>query len=209
MIKTSTQTQDTQDLDWMTGLHVGHQVELMVYGQRMTGRILRINPDNFTVRIPIEEQTGDVRRFSVTGTAVVSLENAAANVPVTVQSTGEYVRVQVVGPAEIIQRRRHTRVRIAIPIKLAWRSDDGAAWSYAESQTQDVSLGGIRVAPARTVWPSAGEEVVASFDLPDGVVQEKARVIGKTPEYGLRLEFLRLGARSRQWIVELIEGPDA
>jgi c-di-GMP-binding flagellar brake protein YcgR len=194
------------DLDWMSGLHAGNMVELMVYGHRMTGRVLRINPDNFTIRIPVEEQTGDVRRFSVTGTAVVSLEGAAANVPVTVQSTGEFVRIQVVGPAEIIQRRRHVRVQVSIPIKLAWRTGATGGWSYAESKTQDVSTGGIRVAPARTVWPSADEEVTASFELPDGtVVQEKAKVIGKTPQYGLRLEFIRLSARTRQWIVSLTD----
>jgi len=200
-------TSAAPDLDWMAGLHTGNMVELLVYGQRMTGRVLRINPDNFTVKIPVEEQSGDVRRFSVTGTAVVSLEGAAANVPVTVQSTGEYVRMQVIGPADIIQRRRHVRIRVSMPIKLAWRSDTMGNWSYAESRTQDISTGGVRVAPARTVWPSAGEEVVASMDLDDGtVVQEKALVIGKTPEYGLRVEFVRLSPRTRQWIVDLMEG---
>jgi len=195
------------DLDWMSGLHTGNLVELLVYGQRMTGRVLRINPDNFTVKIPVEDQSGDVRRFSVTGTAVVSLEGAAANVPVTVQSTGEFVRMQVIGPAEIIQRRRHIRLRIAIPIKLAWKSE--GTWSYAESRTQDISTGGIRVAPARAVWPSAGEEVMASIEVPNGtVLQERAIVIGKTPEYGLRVEFLRLSNITRQWITDLIESDD-
>jgi len=192
------------ELDWMSGLHTGHQVELLVYGHRMSGKVLRINPDNFTVKIPVEEQSGDVRRFSVTGTAIVSLDGAAANVPVTVHSTGEFVRMQVIGPAEIIQRRRHVRVRLQVPIKLAWKSD--GAWSHADSRTQDISTGGIRVAPARAVWPSAGDEVTASIELPGGhVVEERAKVIGKTPEYGLRVEFVRLSAATRQWITDLIE----
>jgi len=201
---TPSSTSAEADLDWMSGLHTGHLVEVLVYGQRMTGRVLRINPDNFTVKIPVEEQSGDVRRFSVTGTAIVSLDGAAANVPVTVRSTGEFVTMQVIGPADIIQRRRHVRIRLSVPIKLAWRSD--GVWNYAESRTQDISTGGIRVAPARAVWPSADEEVTASIELPNGtVLQEKAKVIGKTPEYGLRVEFLRLGAATRAWIMELIE----
>jgi c-di-GMP-binding flagellar brake protein YcgR len=205
---TTPSTSTATDLDWMDGLHTGHMVELMVYGQRMSGRVLRINPDNFTVRIPVEHQSGDVRRFSVTGTAIVSLVDAAANVPVTVQSTGEFVRMQVIGPAEIIQRRRHVRIRVAQPIKIGWRV--AGEWNYAESNTQDISMGGIRVAPARTVWPSAGEEVVVSIDLPDGtVVQEKAKVIGKTPEYGLRVEFTRLSSRTGQWISEVIEDAES
>ena len=204
---TSSSTSDTAaELQWMSGLRIGHLVELLVYGERMSGRVLRVNPDNFTIRILVEAQSLDVRRFSVTGTAIVSLEGAAANVPVSVQSTGEYVRMQVIGPAEIIQRRRHVRLQLAVPVKLAWRADQKGTWSYAESLTQDISTGGIRVAPARAVWPSAGEEVVASLELTDGiVVQEKATVIGKTPEYGLRLEFVRLSARTRQWITDLSE----
>jgi c-di-GMP-binding flagellar brake protein YcgR len=200
---TTPSTSTGEGLDWMQGLRTGNLVELLVYGQRMTGRVLRINPDNFTMKIPVEQQSGDVRRFSVTGTAVVSLEGAAANVPVSVQSTGEFVRMQVIGPAEIIQRRRFVRVRVALPIKLAWKSD--GTWCYAESRTQDISTGGIRVAPARAVWPSAGEEVAASLEFPDGTVaQERAKVIGKTPEYGLRVEFTQLSAPTRQWITNLI-----
>jgi len=194
----------TTDADWMSGLRTGHQVDLLIYGERMTGRVLRINPDNFTVRIPVEQQTVDVRRFSVTGTAVVSLDASAANVPVTVQATGELVRVQVIGPAQIIQRRRHQRVRVAVPVEVTWRVATG--WSQARTTTQDLSTGGLRLAPARTVWPSAGDEVVLALEVPGGqICKEKATVIGKTPEYGLRVEFVRLSERCRQWIAELVE----
>jgi hypothetical protein len=209
MAKGTTQAPGSQvggDLDWTGGLRTGNQVDLVVYGQRMTGKLLKINPDNFTVRIPIEAQTMDVRRFSVTGTAIISLDAAAANVPVSVQSTGEFVKIQIIGPATIVQRRRFQRVRIAVPVKLAWRS--GGTWHYAESSTEDVSTGGLRIAPARAVWPSAGEEITASIELANGtVLQEKAKVIGKTPAYGLRIEFLRVTRGTRAWITELIEGP--
>jgi c-di-GMP-binding flagellar brake protein YcgR len=166
----------------------------------MTGRLLRINDDNITVRIPIEEQSGDLRRFSVTGTAVISIDGAAAQVPVTGQSTGEFVRLQFVGPAQIIQRRLHVRVTLSVPVRLAWQSEPGGPWSGAESTTKDISLGGVKVASARAVWPSIGEQVQVAVDLPNGTVTEKAVVIGKTPDYDLRLEFVSLSPTTRSAI---------
>lgn len=193
------------DLDWMAGLRPGHQVALMVYGHRMTGKVIRINPDNFTVVIPVTDQSADMRRFSVTGTAIVSLESAAATVPVTVRATGEYVRMQVIGAADIVQRRRFVRIRVAVPVTLSWRHDHGELLSV-DSCTEDLSAGGARIASARTVWPSAGEEVNLVFEeSPSKPGQDRATVIGKTPDYGLRLEFSRLCNNTRQWLTDLIE----
>jgi hypothetical protein len=192
----------------MRGLHPGHQVELEVYGQTMTGRVLKTASDNITIRVPIEEQTGDVRRFSVTGTAVISIDGAAARVPVSVQSTGEYVRMQVIGAAEIIQRRMHVRRPLSVPIRLAWRSSPDGPYSWAESRTVDISVGGVRVASAKAVWPSIGERVEVSIQLPGGEIVEKATVIGKTPTYDLRLEFSGVKARSRALIEELFDDDD-
>jgi c-di-GMP-binding flagellar brake protein YcgR len=193
------------DLSWMRGMHPGHSVELVVYGKRMLGKLLKVAPDNITIRIPIEDQSGDVRRFSVTGTAVISLDDAAAQVPVSGQSTGEYVRLQFIGPAEIIQRRRHVRVQLALPVKLCWQTEPNGPWCFVESKSEDLSLGGLRVAPAKTVWPSAGEQVTVSIELPQGVIEEKALVIGKTPAYGLRLSFVGLRAQARIWMDALLE----
>jgi c-di-GMP-binding flagellar brake protein YcgR len=198
-------TSIASDLSWMRGMHPGHFVELVVYGKRMVGRILKIAPDNFTIRIPIEQQSGDVRRFSVTGTAVISLEDSAARVPVSAQSTGEYVRLQFIGPAEIIQRRRHVRVLVALPVKLCWQTEPNGPWSFVESTSEDLSMGGLRVAPAKTVWPSAGEQVTVAIELPQGAIEEKATVIGKTPAYGLRLSFVGLRAQARIWLESLLE----
>lgn len=201
-------TKVVTDGSWMRGLHPGHLVELEVYGQTMTGKVFKTATDNITMRIPIEEQSGDVRRFSVTGTAVVSIEGAAARVPVTVQSTGEYVRMQVIGPAEIIQRRMHRRIMISLPVRLAWRSTPDGPMSWAESRTMDLSVGGLRIASAKAVWPSIGERVDVSIQLPDGEITEKATVIGKTPTYDLRLEFIGVKHRSQLAIEELVAAED-
>lgn len=198
-------THVVMDGSWMRGLHSGHQVDLEVYGQRMTGKVLKTAPDNITVRMPIEEQSGDVRRFSVTGTAVISIEGAAARVPVSVQSTGEYVRLQVIGPAEIVQRRLHRRVTISVPVRLAWHSAAEGRVRWAESRTVDISVGGLRIAAARAVWPGLSERVDVAIQLPSGEVTEQATVIGKTPAYDLRLEFADVTAKTRGAIEELVE----
>lgn len=198
-------THVVRDGSWMRGLHPGHQVDLEVYGQRMTGKVLKTASDNITVRMPIEEQSGDVRRFSVTGTAVISIEGAAARVPVSVQSTGEYVHLQVIGPAEIIQRRLHRRATISVPVRLAWRSAPEGRVRWAESHTVDISVGGLRIAAARAVWPGLSERVDVAIQLPTGEVTEQATVIGKTPTYDLRLEFAEVTAKTRGAIEELVE----
>lgn len=182
----------------------GRVVELTVYGHRMAGRLLRIAEDNITVRIPIEEQSGDLRRFSVTGTAMISIEGAAARVPVSGWSTGEFVRLQFIGPAEIIQRRRHVRVPLSVPVYLTWQGEQEGAWSWAESRTVDISVGGVRVASARTAWPSVGEEVEVMVQLPSGKITIRATVVGKTPDYGLRLSFLGVSPQARQAIEALV-----
>lgn len=192
------------DDSWMRGLRPGHLVELVVYGQTMIGKVQRLAGDNITVRIPIEEQSADLRRFSVTGTAVISIDGAAARVPVSVQSTGEYVRMHFIGPAEIIQRRMHVRVPFQVPVHVAWQPELGGPWAIAKSSSIDISVGGIRVASARTVWPSLGEQVQVSLDLPEGSVVERASVIGKTPAYDLRLAFNAVSPVTRGVIESLM-----
>jgi c-di-GMP-binding flagellar brake protein YcgR len=204
----STQSSQTfvtvaKDDSWLAALHPGHMVELIVYGQQMVGKVLRIADDNITVRIPIEDQSGDLRRFSVTGTAVISIDGAAARVPVTGQSTGEFVRLQFIGPAEIIQRRLHVRVTLSVPVHLAWQSEPGGPWNWAESRTVDMSVGGVRVASARAVWPSIGEVVQVSMELPQGSMTEHATVIGKTPDYDLRLAFSAVSPQTQAAIEAL------
>ena len=198
-------TRVVTDGSWMGGLRPGHQVDLEVYGHTMTGTVLKMALDNITIRIPIDEQSGDVRRFSVTGTAVISVEGAAARVPVSAQSTGEYVRMQVFGPAEIIQRRMHKRIALSAPVRLAWRSSEASPMNWAESHSMDLSAGGMRVASAKAVWPSIGERVAISLLLPNGEITEEATVIGKTPTYDLRLEFAGITAKTRTLIEELVE----
>ncbi len=185
------------DDSWLRKIRQGHQVELIVYGRRMQGRVHRIRLDSITVRIPVEEQSGDVRRFSVTGTAVLSLEGAAASVPVSGQSNGEFIRLQFIGPPEIIQRRMHVRVPLDVPVALCWQTEAAGPWNWAESRTKDISVGGMRVAAARVVWPSIGDPVQVSIEFREGTVQERAEVVGKTADYDLRLIFVEIKPRTR------------
>jgi hypothetical protein len=175
--------------DWMRALRPGNAVELTAYGERMSGRIQQISADSITVRIPVEEQLPDVRRYTVHGTATISLETGAARVPVSARSVGDIVRMQFTGPAEVIQRRQHVRVTVSLPVSLRWMAADGDP-DRADSHTIDLSVGGLRVAAVRTVWPSAGSLALVSLALPTGTLEHSALVIGLTPTYDLRLAFV-------------------
>lgn len=192
------------DDSWIRGLHLGHLVEFEVYGQKMSGLVLRIASDNITIRIPIDQQSLDVRRFSVTGTATISLDGAAARVPVSSRSTGEFVRLQFIGPPEIIQRRRHLRVPISVPVQLTWQAQPDAPFSWATSRTVDISVGGLRISSARTVWPSIGAPVQVAVDLPRERIIEQATVLGKMPDYDLRLAFTSVSPPTRAAIEALV-----
>jgi hypothetical protein len=160
----------------------------------MAGRLVQVGADNITLRVPVADQTADVQRYSVCGTAMISLDNGAANVPVSVRSTGELLRLQFIGPAELVQRRQYVRAAFDVPITVCWL--DGQAgvgvWERAVSRTKDISTGGLRVACGKAAWPRTGSTVLVTFDLPSGPVQAHAEVIGKTPDYDLRLSFTEI-----------------
>jgi hypothetical protein len=178
--------------DWMRGLGPGLAVELSVYGKRMSGRLTQISADNVTVRIPVADQSVDVQRYAVHGTAEISLENGAANVPVSVRALGDLVRLQFVGPAELVQRRQFTRIAIDLPVTVCWLAGKVGVWDRAVSRTKDVSTGGLRVACSTSAWPSTGGSVLVSLELPAASIQAQAVVIGKTLEYDLRLSFTQI-----------------
>lgn len=195
--------------DWMRGVRPGHAVELSVYGRRMAGRLVQVGADNVTLRVPVADQTVDVQRYSVCGTAMISLDSGAANVPVSVRSTGELLRLQFIGPAELVQRRQFVRAAFDVPITVCWLDGQSGqpgrggqpgragqagvgVWERAVSRTKDISTGGLRVACGKAAWPRTGTTVLVAFDLPSGPVQAHAEVIGKTPDYDLRLSFTEI-----------------
>lgn len=201
-------TSTVTERDWVRRAHPGYLVELAVYGDRMKGRLHTISATAATVRIPAVEQSAEVRQFSVTGHAVFSLDNAAARVPVSAQSAGDEVRLQFVGPAEILQRRRYVRVPLQLPVRLRWRNRPGEPWQRVASWTEDVSLGGVRVASATAVWPSKGQRVTLTLELSQGEIEETATVVGFTPAYGLRLSFVGLSPLSQHWLRRLLEADE-
>lgn len=178
--------------DWMRGLRPGHSVELLVYGKRMAGRLAQVSTDNVTVRVAVQDQSVDVQRYTVHGTAVISLDNGAANVPVSVRALGDLVRLQFIGPAEIVQRRQFTRLAVELPVTVCWLAGQVGVWDRAQSRTKDISTGGLRVACTTAAWPSTGSSVLVSFELPTASIQAQAEVIGKTLDYDLRLSFTQI-----------------
>ena len=177
---------------WTGGLQAGHVVELEVYGDRMTGRLVDATDETLRISTPSGQQISGLRLSTAHGTAVVSLPGGAARMPVACWAKANIVRLQLIGPVEFIQRRAHPRVAVQLPVSLAWLCPGERTWNHARSDTVDLSLGGLRVAPATTVWPAAGASVQVLLGLADGDCQLTAIVGGTTSDYGLRLEFRNL-----------------
>ncbi|MDQ1288410.1 MAG: hypothetical protein QG622_1975 [Actinomycetota bacterium] len=193
------------DGSWMRGLRPGHLVELLTCGEMMIGKVLHMTSDDITVSVPVDEQPDALDEISLTGTAVISIDGAAARVPVRGEPSGESVRLRFTGPAEIIQRRLHVRVLLAVPVRFVWQSSVGGPWHRAESLTVDISIGGVRIAPGEGAngegaWPSVGQHLEIALDLPSGTVLERATVIGTTPDNDLRLTFSSIGEETREAI---------
>jgi hypothetical protein len=169
-------------------------VELLVYGDRITGRVDKVGRDHFSVRVSADARRDALQLSTAFGTAVVSLADGAANVPVSVRTSGDVLQIQVVGPAEFLQRRRHTRLTIRLLAVVCWQRGDRGGWERVATHTLDLSLGGVHVESAPTVWPSPGSGVLVGLGLPDGSLEIPSQVIGKTAAYGLRLEFVEPAA---------------
>jgi c-di-GMP-binding flagellar brake protein YcgR len=174
---------------WDGELPIGHAVELEVYGDRMIGRLRDAEGDTIQITIPVAEQVPGLMLSTAHGTAVISLAGGAVRVPVSCWSGTDVIRLQVIGPAQFIQRRLHSRLTIKLPVSLAWLRAGERVWDHARSHTVDLSLGGVQIASATTVWPPSGVAVQVQLDLPDGPCQVHAEVVGTTPDYGLRLVF--------------------
>jgi|tagenome__1003787_1003787.scaffolds.fasta_scaffold20958502_2 c-di-GMP-binding flagellar brake protein YcgR len=189
---------------WWTGeLRAGHLVDLEVYGDRMTGRLVDGATDTIRIRIPAGQQASGLRLSTAHGTAEISLAGGAARVPVSCWATGDLIRLLIIGAVEFIQRRVHPRLAVQLPVTLGWLRQGKRTWDHARSDTVDISLGGIRIAPATTVWPGSGVHVQVMLALPDGDCQLQAVVVGTTPDYGLRLEFSELPASTAARIERL------
>ena len=188
---------------WNGELPVGHTVELDVYGDRVTGRLQDAEGDTIRIAIPATERVPGLLLSTCHGTALISLPDGAARVPVSCWAVADVIRLQVIGPAQFVQRRLHTRLAIELPVTLGWLRTGDRAWDHARSHTVDVSLGGLRIAPATTVWPDSGKSVQVALELPDGPCRLEAQVVGITPDYGLRIVFTDLAAQAAQRIERL------
>lgn len=68
--------------------------------------------------------------------------------------------------AEEVERRRHRRVELGVPILLRQTQDETEATSFQEGLTKNISLAGVacRIPPHQA--PSVGEAVVLSITIP-------------------------------------------
>jgi hypothetical protein len=90
-----------------------------------------------------------------------------------------------------------------VPVSLGWVCPGTRSGSHVRSHTVDLSNGGVRVAPATTVWPGRGLSVQILLELPDGACQAQGQVVGTTPDYGLRLNFTDLSPATADRIKKL------
>jgi hypothetical protein len=111
---------------------------------------------------------------------------------VSVRALGDLVRLQFIGPAQLVQRRQFRRLAIDLPVTVCWLAGQVGVWDRAVSRTKDLSTGGLRVACAAAAWPSTGTSVLVSLELAATSIQAQALVIGKTLEYDLRLSFTEI-----------------
>jgi len=189
---------------WSGDVLAGHAVELDIYGDRMTGHFRDSDGETLRITVPIADQVPALQMSTCHGSAVISIPGGAATAPVSCWASGDLVRLQVIGPVEFIQRRVHVRRAIRLPVDLGWLRPGARAWDHARSHTVDLSLGGLRIAPATTVWPACGVTVQVMLTLPDGPCQLVAEVVGTTPDYGLRLVFSNLASSTTERLERLI-----
>jgi hypothetical protein len=189
--------------EWSAGLTPGCAVELLLYGESVACRVRTTGADGVTVAPRDRDAVRSLPLATAYGTLVVPLPGGAARVPVSARAAGDALRLHPVGVPDVVQRREHVRHPIDVPVLLTWRTAGGV--DQVLGRTVDVSRGGMRVAPAAVVWPALGSPVTVAAELPGGTLHAEAEVLGKEPNYGLRLRFLTVPARSGRLIDELAD----
>ena len=76
------ETADTQPMPTLPSLKARHEVELEVYGDRMTGLVVDQTSDTVRISIPAGKQVAGLQLSTAHGTAVISLPDGAARMPV-------------------------------------------------------------------------------------------------------------------------------
>jgi hypothetical protein len=184
------------DSEWLHRTQAGNAVELEVYGEKLQARVAAVGPDNVLVRADDAEQSQALRMSTAYGVALVSLSGGsggAVRVPVSIRASGRDLQLQVVGAAEVVQRREHRRLNVSLPLVIGWKRGSGNAYTRVVARTVDISLGGLQVAPVTVVWPPLGTELMLSIGFDDEAVEHvTAETIGMTADYGLRTRFLVL-----------------
>ena len=191
----------TATAEWSAAVTPGSAVELLLYGDSVPCRVRTVGADGLTVAPRHRDAVRSLPLTTAYGTLVVSLPGGAARVPVSARAAGDILRLHPVGAPDVVQRREHARHRIDVPVLITWGSAGGA--DQVLGRTVDVSRGGLRVAPASVVWPDLGARVTVAAELPGGTLHAEAEVLGKEPDYGLRLRFVTLPARGGRLVDEL------
>jgi hypothetical protein len=192
---------------WSRELRVGQSVDLIIYGERMKGRLAGFTNQALEVVIPLSEQSSALRGgTTVHGAVTISIEGGAATAPVSCWPINHMIRLQITGPVELVQRRQHARRDVDAMVALTWENE-GGQWERVISRTADISIGGTQVRSANIVWPSPGTPVWLTIDLPGGLpLQTEAEAVGKTLDYGLRLRFKRVPPEIEARITAFVSG---
>jgi hypothetical protein len=192
---------------WTAQLRIGQSLELIVYGERMAGRLTGVAGASMEARVAVPEQVPALALTKVTGTVAISVPGGVASAPVLCWSAGTTVMIQVTGPVELVQRRAHQRRVLDVPVALTWPSSRHGGWERALARTADISVGGLRVQFAHVAWPSPGVPVSLVVDLPGGAISVEATVIGKTSDYGLRMGFVECPTTVAERIARYVDLP--
>lgn len=169
----------------------GQRVEIDLFGNKITGKIIRSGAKSVAVEIP---RLSDVRAMRI-GTRVKALfaaRGAAAEITCGLSRTQDHIVLDFLSTPRLIQRRRHQRFELQAAVDLAWRDRATNAWFTCRALTQDVSEGG-----ARLVLTRSGHDAAAA-PIPETIMIMALRGSGETAARTvhvdgdqIRMEFLQ------------------
>jgi hypothetical protein len=170
----------------------GRGVEIDVFGRTVTGVVLWSSATSIGVDVP---DLADLRsiRLGARVKARFGAHGAAMEVSCGLYPASDHLLLRVVGRPRLLQRRRHERIPLRAQLELTWRDRRANAWTHATALTQDVSLGGARLALGRGADPatdSLAPGAVLLLALSSHVGVESGARIVRADDGVARVEFI-------------------
>jgi c-di-GMP-binding flagellar brake protein YcgR len=101
-----------------------------------------------------------------------------------------------------LERRRHLRTKIAVPIEL---SEPGKSFPI-RAETADLSLGGCYVEMAFTL--PVGTELQITMWIDEFKLSMKGKVVTQHPQFGNGIQFLRLAPENEARLQEFLKSAE-